>query len=472
MAAGMVLDPHLRFVPPPVPLRRSSGDGRSLSDATSTTSLVPLTAALTPVYRTPQALSLVPHDSLPPPPSQNYYPRASQSGEGAGLPDADTEGETSVTDDTAALSANVAGSGSMFQSRRPTLTMLTNGTMSRDQADEHSRTAGMVRKRQNGSRSVSTSPTESASTQTGDEFGSDDDSDGSVSDACPRKKGRDRSARGLANYRLEIINVAYKHFKLLIATSCAWPTDDKKDIYIIESWQVACEEGDWDITRDARLRINEKERRLICDRKCQVCGDMKKAAKCFLPARYGFRPAQNTDPEIADIKEHNRELVGRLLNKIVFAHPEPGNPADFCRNPIITDVISRVFFEQTRNNRTTNLGIKYAEYFEDAMPLPTIALALTAICCAIDEWKEGIEEPIHFTETPYRKHYESYVKTLQTWEDYAVKKPLNAFKRLQQDLLRTCRANAGTSDAMQAEADGAGAAVESLLGEEDFAQWS
>ncbi|EMD30587.1 hypothetical protein CERSUDRAFT_78730, partial [Gelatoporia subvermispora B] len=332
------------------------------------------------------------------------------------------------------------------------------------------RALGILRKRPNGSRSTSASPTESGSTKT-DDFGSDEESDRSIVEARPRKKGRDRSARGLANYRLEIINIAYKHFKLFIATSSTWPSDDHKDVFIIEAWQAACEEGDWDITHDPKLRIKDQERRLICDHECQVRGDIKKAAKSFLPARYGFRPAQNTDPDITDIKEHNRQLVALLIQKIAFAHPEPGNSADFCRNPIITDVISRVFFEQTRN-RTTNLGLKYAEYFEDAMPLPTIALALTAIRCAIDEWKEGIEEPIHFTETPYRMHYEKYIETLERWEAFAIKKQSKAFKTMQQDLLRICRANAGVSNLMQAEPEaGAGAAAESLLGDDDFAQW-
>ncbi|EMD34440.1 hypothetical protein CERSUDRAFT_97700 [Gelatoporia subvermispora B] len=393
-------------------------------------------------------------------PFNGYYQHPA---EGAGG-DGDAEDESSITDDTAAVTASLIGSGNMFQSMRATLTMQNNGTMTRGQPLGSQGMGGIVRKRTNTSCSVSASPTDSASIPT-DKFSSDDESDGSMVEARPRKKGRDRSARGLANYRIEIINVVYKHFKLLIATSSAWLTDDKKDLFVIESWQVTCEEGDWDITWDSRLRINNKERRLICDHECQVCGDMKKAAKSFLPARYGFRPAQNTDPEISEIKEHNRRVVALLLNKIAFAHPEPGNQADFCWNPIIADMISRVFFKQTRNNCTTNLGIKYAEYFEDAMPLPTIVLALTA--------KEGIEESIHFTETPYRKHYESYIKTLQTWEDYTAKKSSNAFKTLQQDLLRTCRVNAGTSDAMQAESDGAGlAAVESLLGEEDFAQWT
>ncbi|OCH84557.1 hypothetical protein OBBRIDRAFT_808143, partial [Obba rivulosa] len=85
----------------------------------------------------------------------------------------------------------------------------------------------------------------------------------------PRKRGRaDCSARSLSATRQEIIHVAYKHFRLLVCTTNAWPADDETDDLIIEAWQVACEELGWDL-EDTSLRPTEQERRLIGDRECQ-----------------------------------------------------------------------------------------------------------------------------------------------------------------------------------------------------------
>lgn len=114
-------------------------------------------------------------------------------------------------------------------------------------------------------------------------------------------------------------------------------------------------------------------------------------------------------------------------------------------HPIIQSVINETWYA----NRTDE-GIMYAEYFESmvtmerrgecarkGIPLMTIALVLTAVQCALDEWITGQRTDIQFTESAYAQKFDAQLTALETFDSKT--KDLDVVARIRVNLLKRAR---------------------------------
>ncbi|EIW74505.1 hypothetical protein CONPUDRAFT_160207 [Coniophora puteana RWD-64-598 SS2] len=81
----------------------------------------------------------------------------------------------------------------------------------------------------------------------------------------------------------------------------------------------------------------------------------------------------------------------------------------YC-GPVIQNLLNEVFFQDRDDD-----AIRCRDFYE---PFPKLALALimTAIDCAIDEWHTGKRGRITFSETAYRPVYKTYLEDLNRFE--------------------------------------------------------
>ncbi|KAI0276822.1 hypothetical protein BC826DRAFT_928182, partial [Russula brevipes] len=78
---------------------------------------------------------------------------------------------------------------------------------------------------------------------------------------------------------------------------------------------------------------------------------------------------------------------------------------------IIQKVINITWFARRQDE-----GVIYSKLFHP-IPLPTIALVLTAVECGIDEWITGSREDIDFKASDYKKAYEDHVNMLKLFKE-------------------------------------------------------
>ncbi|KAL6305614.1 hypothetical protein BKA93DRAFT_730747 [Sparassis latifolia] len=251
----------------------------------------------------------------------------------------------------------------------------------------------------------------------------DGNNDGDNDVACPKKKAKkDRSARGLSAQRQDLLDIAYKHFKLLLCTEGAWSNTDDMDMLVIESWGTACEE------KDLTYTPTMKDRDLIRDRAPQVRGLMKTIARGLVPQQYGFKNGHSNK-----VKEHNRALVMQLKHKTAHGHIDPTSRTTLCRNPIIAEILTKMWFVDAEDD-----GIRYQEYFIGGPSLPLMAQVLTAVECAIDEYTTGTHVKLEMRARKYKSVYLEHLTMLNKWEAYS-KTRSQASCRMQGDLLQTLR---------------------------------
>ncbi|KZP09455.1 hypothetical protein FIBSPDRAFT_900470 [Athelia psychrophila] len=65
----------------------------------------------------------------------------------------------------------------------------------------------------------------------------------------------------------------------------------------------------------------------------------------------------------------------------------------------------------------------YVSFFNpngEGMPFQVIAAIITAVYCAIDEWKTGSFKCVHFSSEPYEAQYNEYVQGLKKWHTWCL----------------------------------------------------
>ncbi|KAE9397275.1 hypothetical protein BT96DRAFT_995996, partial [Gymnopus androsaceus JB14] len=103
------------------------------------------------------------------------------------------------------------------------------------------------------------------------------------------------------------------------------------------------------------------------------------------------RPGPNAE---LDIVNSNRELYNALTTKDTFSRKNPLDTINkigalYCA-PFLVDMINELYFSEKHKSE----ALKFAD---DHVPLPTIALSLTAYECTLNEWKLGYHEDVKFT---------------------------------------------------------------------------
>ncbi|EED85826.1 predicted protein [Postia placenta Mad-698-R] len=246
----------------------------------------------------------------------------------------------------------------------------------------------------------------------------------SDSEARPHKKARrDRSARTLMEDEQIIILAAYTHFKLLICTRSPFPTAQEGDILAVDAWAAACNE--LGVPRD-NVPLNLK----IKSREQQVRSTLKTIARKYVVKQYHF----DNNKSLSSIAiEANRVLVESLKVKCAFAHIDKDNLTTLCKNPIFADILEDAWFADAGSD-----GMRYPAYFGSLIPLVTVALLLTVVENAIDEWTSGQWRLVELRSPVYGPRYLKHLHSLHQWAEYSVQRS-QAHICMQRELLQTVR---------------------------------
>ncbi|GBE80910.1 hypothetical protein SCP_0306310 [Sparassis crispa] len=97
---------------------------------------------------------------------------------------------------------------------------------------------------------------------------------------------------------------------------------------------------------------------------------MKTIARGLLPQQFGFKQGHSNE-----VKEHNRALVIHLKHKAAHAHVDPTSPTTLCHNPIIMDILTKMWFADAEDSD----DVRYQEYFVRGPSLAMIAQVLTVV---------------------------------------------------------------------------------------------
>ncbi|KAJ3558866.1 hypothetical protein NP233_g11411 [Leucocoprinus birnbaumii] len=103
----------------------------------------------------------------------------------------------------------------------------------------------------------------------------------------------------------------------------------------------------------------------------------------------------------------NRDLAKFLCSKLRFTYQDTIKKTGIYQNKIISNTLNAVVFKHKKDG-----GIIHEDLFRDANVRP-IALILTAVECALDEWNTGKHEKIMFMATEYELKYKNHVADLK-----------------------------------------------------------
>ncbi|EIW76738.1 hypothetical protein CONPUDRAFT_76339 [Coniophora puteana RWD-64-598 SS2] len=151
-----------------------------------------------------------------------------------------------------------------------------------------------------------------------------------------------------------------------------------------DTWDQACDELGQDIPLTPGLCT------LLCANVGHLRGELNTKAKLVIASSYGFDVnVEGTN----DVEAANRQLAECLLTKNGFTYRE-------------LDSLCGAFGA---------LIIQRPEFFK---PFPPIGLCLvmTAIYCAIDEWKTGTQKSLKFSEAVYKSKHMAFIKNLKNLE--------------------------------------------------------
>ncbi|KZT33341.1 hypothetical protein SISSUDRAFT_421227 [Sistotremastrum suecicum HHB10207 ss-3] len=198
-----------------------------------------------------------------------------------------------------------------------------------------------------------------------------------------RRRSKPKQADYTGDAQLALIR-ACRGFKVRTGTEGVFFNDTNTPKAIaMESWREA------NVHYGLNYKIDANIIKIISDRASQLRGAAKTSGDSKFADLYGFRDG-TLDEDIA----FNKALVIKLQTKdgytwITAPTPDtPGSGNGLYKHKLIGRIIIDVFFSGHRDKRL-------AEIFPtpfNPIPLPTIALACTAIAACVDEWATAAHE--------------------------------------------------------------------------------
>ncbi|EIW86270.1 hypothetical protein CONPUDRAFT_68830 [Coniophora puteana RWD-64-598 SS2] len=199
----------------------------------------------------------------------------------------------------------------------------------------------------------------------------------------------------------KVLSTAQEFIRGYACTDTAFPDAATLHEMGDDAWDEACDELGQDIELTPALRV------LLCANVGHLRGELKTKAKLLVASEYGFDDnIEGTD----DVEVANRRLAEQLLTRNGFIYRDLDARRGVFGATIIQRLINKTFFQSHVDD-----AIKRPEFFK---PFPPIALCLvmTAIYCAIDEWKTGTRKNNKFTEAMYKPKHMAFVKNLKNLE--------------------------------------------------------
>ncbi|OBZ67923.1 hypothetical protein A0H81_12301 [Grifola frondosa] len=172
----------------------------------------------------------------------------------------------------------------------------------------------------------------------------------------------------------EVLATAIKIFIGYLSTDNPYPDKMKELTYAKQAWSEACE---W---TGIQLESNTELIRMVAAYSWHLRGEMKTAARTFVEIVYGFEMSSKNS-----VRKRNRTLAKTLKTNDGFVY---------------------------RNDD----GIVLAHIYRP-FPIPAIALILTAIEGAINEWVPGTRADVTFSVEAYREVFDHHVSALRRFDE-------------------------------------------------------
>ncbi|KAJ7716991.1 hypothetical protein B0H16DRAFT_1800268 [Mycena metata] len=261
-------------------------------------------------------------------------------------------------------------------------------------------------------------------TNTEDNDGEEDAEDESEAPAEPaKKKQKSRSIADLDAEHQDICNSGYHYVKIEVTLRTPFPVgigrkrggtrtavahaDQFSELILGAFTDAAFDLGLEDVTpRPADIA-------LLRARVPQFRSGLKTVCRGFVPAAYGLVDIKTlkkpTPALIAATEAKNRARVHQLLGTFIYGDPDKISPETMFLHDIFQCVLTAYWFGTGDNDRTF--------YFQGQtqIELPTFALIIVAVQCAIEEWSTGRRANKDFSHISHFRAYKAVLSGVKKW---------------------------------------------------------
>ncbi|KAI0714707.1 hypothetical protein C8Q76DRAFT_618970 [Earliella scabrosa] len=215
-------------------------------------------------------------------------------------------------------------------------------------------------------------------------------------DANKKPVARDYEPRAQA-----ILDRAFTLYKVKLTKLNAYPDKLKERTWAKQAWAEAAQDLKINLIPDERALV------LIMRYTCNLRGEIKGGARALVQSTYGFQSAATKDSKEG---RANRAHAEYLLANRRFTYKVSSRPDGLYEHPIIQSLVNRVYYKHP-----TDDGIIHQDHY-NIFPLAGIALILTAVHCAIQEWSTGVFDAVRFEEGKFVSIYVEHVDNLKEYE--------------------------------------------------------
>ncbi|KAG6859995.1 hypothetical protein C0995_000742 [Termitomyces sp. Mi166 len=270
---------------------------------------------------------------------------------------------------------------------------------------------------------VATLPTTYIPSSPSNKRGHSDSLDESTSPAPSKaKKIMDNTGRPKASdyddVSKEIILAAANVYHCLISTVNGFPDSGTELEFVCTAWKHAIDDANIQ-----PLNLTPDIGKIIRKHGSQTCDEAKSKTASMVETIYGFgsghgQKTVGANQKLAEDLKHEKGFVYKTLleteHKGIYQHP------------IIQKAVNRLWFKNKHDE-----GVIYTDMFKP-LPIPAIALVLTAIECNINEWMTGVKMDIAFYDDDYRRTYQKHIESLTVFGQETMKYQL--LERVQKQL--------------------------------------
>ncbi|KAI0644663.1 hypothetical protein C8Q79DRAFT_927760 [Trametes meyenii] len=202
----------------------------------------------------------------------------------------------------------------------------------------------------------------------------------------------------------EILRTAYVYYKADVMAKDAYPDKLTEKTWARSAWTRAADKLGIELSYNTELLA------IITQYTWNLRGEIKNAAQSAVRGCYGFKSSVTTAA-----CEANKELTKRLLAGRTFVYETIGNTSDehvgLYEAEAIQEVIDHVFYKDPEDD-----GVALDKAY-NPFPLQGLALVLSAIQCAIEEWISGTRMNVTFSEMAFKSIYKRHITELWQYED-------------------------------------------------------
>ncbi|KAG6810013.1 hypothetical protein H0H92_013699 [Tricholoma furcatifolium] len=215
----------------------------------------------------------------------------------------------------------------------------------------------------------------------------------------------------------DIILAAATHYQCLLSTINAFPDSAKETEMVKAAWDYAKADSEM----SPPLTLTPNIAKIVKQCGSQIRGEAKAKTSGLVETLYNFSSGQGRK-----IVAANRALSEDLKFEKGFLYKILKDANDqrkgLYQHEIIQKAVNKMWFQKKRDE-----GVMFSGLF-NPLPIPAIALMLTAIECNIDEWATGNKTEVPFYSDDYREVYRKHIESLEMLD--TLQKHLHNYGRL------------------------------------------